>query len=263
MSASNVRELGYAYWSKEIQRQQQWMSKQFEEHLKHIFVQAGEFSERNPKLRDSRKNPDYLIRDATTGASCYVEAKTVHDGISEHRYYNLCFELELMELRSVNGIGIVLRHEGGELEQIPSTMEISGITDWLTSFDRSHVFNLAFPSRHFILGGARYTVTAMPDHGTGKMWQGTSYSKSRTIIPDLEDPLDKVVRQVSEDYTADLLGGIPLVLAVLNCSNHKPFDGMTESYGSAYLSIDRTSRKSSIAGWTAWDFGEPIGGERK
>ncbi len=132
MSASVVRELGYANRRKELQRHQQWMSKQFEEHLKQIFVQAGEFCERNPKLRDGKKNPDFLIRDATTGAPCYVEAKAVHDGIGEHTYYNLCFELELMELRSVNGVGIGLRHDDGELEQIPSTSEIGRIIDWLT-----------------------------------------------------------------------------------------------------------------------------------
>lgn len=241
MSASILRDLGYATWHRERQKHQQWMSKKFEEHLLQVFTQAGEFCERDPKLRDGKKNPDYLIRDATNGAPCYVEAKAVYDGEGEHTYYNLCFELELMELRSVNGIGIGLRHKDGELQQIPSKREIGGITDWLTSVDRSLVFNLDFPSRHFVLGDAKYEVTAISDDGTGKLLRGISYSKSRTVIPDLEDPLDKIVRQVSEDYTADLLGGIPLVLAFLNCSTHKPFHGMTESYGSAYLTIDRAS----------------------
>ncbi len=92
-----------------------------------------------------------------------------------------------------------------------------------------------------MLGDAKYEVTAIPDDGTGKLLRGISYSKSRTVIPDMEDILGKIVRQVSERYTGDLLDGTSLVLAFLNCSTHKPFSGMTESYGTEYLTIDKTS----------------------
>ena len=71
-----------------------------------------------------------------------------------------------------------------------------------------------FPVRH-----AKYEATAMHDYDIGKLLISVSYSSHRTIIPDIEDPLERLLGQIVECYTPDLLAGIPLVLAILNCKS--------------------------------------------
>ena len=69
MPFSVLRDLGHARWAKSCKTLQDWMSRQFEEHLRQIFEQAVELVEREPKLGSTQKNPDFLIRDATSSLS--------------------------------------------------------------------------------------------------------------------------------------------------------------------------------------------------
>ena len=241
MPASVIRNLGYTNWANSCGKYQQWMSRRFEEHLMRIFTGAGEFREREPKLRGSGKNPDFLIRDATNGSPCYVEAKAIYDDRGPHTYFESCLILELGERNSIHGLGISLRHVHGELDHIVSDNELSQITDWLTTVDYGLIFSDDCPCQTFQFGDAKYEATAMHDYDIGKLLISVSYSSHRTIIPDIEDPLDKIVRQTVEWYPPDLLAGIPLVLAILNCSTHKHIDGTTELYGIQYVSIDKAS----------------------
>ena len=177
----------------------------------------------------------------SSGSLCYVEAKVIHNGLGPHSYFEPCLIHQLRERGSVNGIGISVRRECGNLDHVPSDAEISQITDWLTTVDYGLVHDRCFPSREFSLGGAHYEVAAELDHGTGKFLFSVDYSSHRTIVPHTEDPMDEIVRKAVRKYDPVLLAGVPLVLAILNCSRGKHLDGKTEAYGIEYLRIDKVT----------------------
>ena len=251
----------YNAWKDRLDELQNWWGKKFELQLEEFFKAEGELLQREPELKN-RKTPDFLIED-DEGNRCYVEAKVRHNSIEEDRYFDDWIVGKLMDHKSVDGKGIGVHRVSGIPESEPDLGSLlQEIYDWLGTFSSGDFEELKerdLRSKVFSLPGIEIELVATRANDTGSLFTYASRSNGGTIRGHESTWLSEKAGEATKKYTPELLGGVPLVLAVLNLSHTSMGD--SDIYGSQFLRIDKETDnvvESGFNGLGIWH-----GNERK
>ena len=254
-------EYDYKGWKSRLDKFQNWWGPKFEQQLEGIFQLEGELLQRHPELENGTR-PDFLVEDEE-GNRCYVEAKVRHNSSEEDSYFDDWIVGTLMDHKSVDGKGVGIHGVAGIPESKPEVGRLfRDIHNWLATFslkDLEELEDRELRAKVFSLPGAEIKLVATRAHNSERLFTYLSRSNSGTIKGHESTWLSEKAGEVTKKYTPELLGGTPLVLAVLNLSHTSMGD--SDIYGSQYLRIDENTDKVVENGFT----GEGIwhGNERK
>ena len=225
----------YDYQSEKqkIDKLQNWWAKQFEKQLEEYFRNEGQLLKIQPVLADGKK-PDFLIGDVDN-RHCYVEAKVRHNSFEQDRYFDKYFCDHLLTHDAVDGKSIVLKRVEGKPKRNPPVDElVAQIKQWLTK-----ILDVGLeppPSKTFVLSGVRIEVAATRSHYNNRLLRYENrgiYSISRNRQ---HSWLSEKAGDAAKKYTPKLLGGVPLVLAVLNLSKEVVIE--SHIYGKEEIQIN-------------------------
>ena len=247
----------YDYKSWKTRLSHNWWGRKFELLLEQIFKMEGELLQRQPELENGTK-PDFLVED-DEGNRCYVEAKVRLNSAEEDRYFDDWIVGKLMDHKSVDGKGIGVHGVSGIPESEPDLGSLlQEIYDWLATFslkDLEELEDRELRAKVFSLPGVEIKLVATRAHNSERLFTYLSRSNSGTIKGHESTWLSEKAREATKKYTPELLGGVPLVLAVLNLSHTSMGD--SDIYGSQFLRIDNVV-ESGFNGLGIWH-----GNERK
>ena len=254
-------EYDYKSWKNRLSTFHNWWGRKFEQQLEQIFKMEGELLQRQPELENGTK-PDFLVED-DEGNRCYVEAKVRLNSAEEDRYFDDWIVGKLMNHKSVDGKGIGVHGVSGIPESEPDLGSLlQEIYDWLGTFSSGDLEELKerdLRSKVFSLPGIEIELVATRANDTGSLFTYASRSNGGTIRGHENTWLSEKAGEATKKYTPELLGGVPLVLAVLNLSHTSMGD--SDIYGSQFLRIDKETDnvvESGFNGLGIWH-----GNERK
>ena len=121
------------------------------------------------------------------------------------------------------------------------------------------MYKVQLRSKVFSLPGIEIELVATRANDTGSLFTYASRSNGGTIRGHEHTRLSEKAGEATKKYTSELLGGVPLVLAVLNLSHTSMGD--SDIYGSQFLRIDKETDnvvESGFNGLGIWH-----GNERK
>ena len=251
-------EYDYKGWKSRLDKFQNWWGPKFEQQLEGIFQLEGELLQRHPELENGTR-PDFLVEDEE-GNRCYVEAKVRHNSSEEDSYFDDWIVGTLMDHKSVDGKGVGIHGVSGIPESKPEVGRLfRDIHNWLATFSLKDLEDRELRAKVFSLPGVEIKLVATRAHNSERLFTYLSRSNSGTIKGHESTWLSEKAGEATKKYTPELLGGTPLVLAVLNLSHTSMGD--SDIYGSQYLRIDENTDKVVENGFT----GEGIwhGNERK
>ena len=243
------QEYDYAAYKRRLDETQNWWGTRFEKQLEEIFRTEGELLETKPKLANG-KTPDFLIGDAK-GNSSYIEAKVRHNSAEEDKYFADWIVRTLEQHKGVDGKGIGVQAVSGKPQGIPDVDRLlQEISDWLATF---HVKALReqdrreLPRKSFTLPGVEIKLVATRAHNTGRLLAYATRSRSGPITGERTGWLSRKAGEATEIYTPEQLKSTPLILAVLNLSDHPTKDA--DIYGNEYLQVDGETERLTKGGF--------------